>query len=49
MYVNGYCDGGLPDDPLMPVFVLDGGACYWNAAINADTWVIVSYQENGEA
>ncbi len=49
MFVNGYCDGGIPEDPLMPVFVADGGSCYWNAAINADTWEIVSYLENGNA
>jgi hypothetical protein len=49
MYVNGYCSGGLPESPLVPVWVLDGGSCYWNAIINADTWKIVSYGENGEA
>jgi hypothetical protein len=49
LYVDGYCTGGLPEQPLLPMFVADGGACFWNATINADTWEIVGYSENGEA
>lgn len=49
LYVNGYCSGGLPANPLTPVIVADGGPCYWNATIDTDAWEIVSYVENGEA
>ena len=49
LYVNGYCDGGMPDNPLMPVFVADGGPCFWYAIINAETWEIAWYIENGNA
>ena len=49
LFVNGYCSGGIPSNPLTPVIVADGGACFWNATIDADTWEIVSYVENGVA
>ncbi len=49
MFVDGYCSGGLPTRPLYPLRVEDGGACYWNATIDADAWEVMSYTENGEA
>lgn len=49
LYVDGYCSGGLPSNPLQPVRVMDGGACYWHATIDAERWEIVSYVENGVA
>jgi len=49
LFVNGYCAGGLPARPLVPEVVADGGACFWNATIDAEQWEIVTYTENGEA
>lgn len=49
LFVDGYCSGGLPTRPLYPLRVEDGGACYWSATIDAETWEIVEYTENGEA
>jgi len=49
LFVNGYCAGGLPAQPLIPIVVSDGGACYWNATIDATAWVIITYRESGEA
>lgn len=40
---------GLPADPLAPVVVLDGGPGYWYATIDADSWTVESYVENGQA
>ena len=47
--VIGFCNGGLPNDPLARMVVSDGGACYWNALIDADSWAIERYVENGHA
>lgn len=47
--VIGFCSGGIPSDPLARVVVADGGACYWNALIDADSGTIESYVENGQA
>ena len=47
--VIGFCHGGIPDDPLARLLVSDGGACYWNALINAESWAIENYVENGHA
>lgn len=49
LFVDGYCSGGMPSQPLTPTLVLDGGSCYWYATIDADTWDVLSYSENGEA
>lgn len=49
LFVDGYCSGGLPSRPLYPVLIADGGPCYWNATIDAETWEVVQYVENGEA
>lgn len=40
---------GLPEDPLSPIVVLDGGPGYWRASIDAERWTVESYVENGEA
>ena len=47
--VIGFCSGGLPSDPLARLVVNDGGACYWNALIDADSGAIERYVENGQA
>lgn len=49
LFVDGYCSGGIPGHPLVPFRVEDGGACYWHATIDAETWEVLSYIENGEA
>lgn len=49
LFVDGYCSGGIPANPLTPMLIADGGPCYWSATIDADTWVVMSYVENGEA
>ncbi|MEJ7900748.1 MAG: hypothetical protein WKF63_02830 [Thermomicrobiales bacterium] len=49
LFVDGYCSGGIPARPLYPLRVEDGGACYWNATIDAETWEVIQYVENGEA
>jgi hypothetical protein len=40
---------GLPEDPLTLLVVADGGPGYWYATIDADSWTIDSYVENGYA
>jgi hypothetical protein len=40
---------GLPEDPLTLLVVADGGSGYWYATIDADSWTIDSYAENGYA
>lgn len=49
LFVDGYCSGGIPSRPLDPLRVEDGGPCYWNATIDAESWEVVTYTENGEA
>jgi len=49
LFVDGYCSGGIPGHPLEPVLIADGGSCYWRATIDADSWELISYAENGEA
>ncbi len=49
LFVDGYCSGGIPARPLYPLRVEDGGACYWNATIDAERWEVLQYVENGEA
>lgn len=40
---------GLPEDPLSPMIILDGGPGYWRATVDAERWTVESYVENGEA
>lgn len=49
LFVYGYCFGGLPERPLVPVSVADGGACFWNATIDVEQWEVLAYNENGGA
>lgn len=48
LHINAHLSG-LPENPLSRVIVFDGGPEYWNATINADTWTVESYVENGQA
>lgn len=48
LYINANLRG-LPADPLAPMIVLDGGPGFWMATINADSWTVESYSENGNA
>lgn len=50
VYVNAYCDGAVTTAPdREPVFVADGGACFWQALVDPKRGELVSLQVNGDA
>lgn len=48
IFINGFCES--PGDwRSQPVFVLDGGDCYFGATFNVETGELTSFSFNGEA
>lgn len=50
VYVNAFCDPAATTAPdRQPVFVADGGACFWQALVDPQRGELVSLAVNGEA
>ena len=49
IYINGFCDAFHMNWQTEPVFVDDGGECYFNAVYNTETYELESFNFNGEA
>jgi hypothetical protein len=49
IYINAFCDDPGMDWKRNVVFVMDGGACYWQAVYNVDTGEVEMLIVNGEA
>jgi hypothetical protein len=49
VYINAFCDDMGIDWKRTVVFVMDGGACYWQAVYNVETGEVEWLTVNGEA
>jgi hypothetical protein len=47
--INGFCDAGGTNWYRTPMFVLDGGDCYFNAIFDVESGEIDSFAFNGSA
>ena len=49
IYINAFCDDLGMDWERDVVFVMDGGACFWQAVYNVETGEVERLTVNGEA